>query len=603
MRRILHSMGDTLRTNWGGILLFEMIYRLFSTILIVETASHGIRFALKRAGFSYLTAKNALRFLCSPMTILVLLGLVLLILFLICLEMCVLYTAFQAGVVREKMSPVKMLVFGIKNLWELFQTGNKRVILLNINFFLLTQGWICIRLLGHVRPLSYLVAAAAGIKLVKILKWVLLAVLAAVAVSYLYVPVIATLRDISFREATEKGRKIFRRCWIQTLALLLCANGATILFYYGVQFLAKVIATLLVVLFANKSVELALILTISHEIEVVVLIVASVLGLFLNQGIMTFLLYRYQNPKYQWEIPPYHYQLPMKVRRLMTVLVVGALAVTGAVYAYDSVYTGAVKASSVISAAKITSHRGNSYEAPENTIPAIQAAIDNMSDYAEIDVQETKDGVVVVYHDATLRRITGDTGRLWEYTYEELLMKDFGKWYSDEFEGTQIPTLAQVLELCKGKINLNIELKANKMSDTLVDKVLALIEQYSMENQVVLSSTSYRYLREAKERQPSVKTGYILMAAYGYNFDDENIDFFSIRSSFVTQALVENAHGNGKEVHAWTVNTKSELSRLKRLQVDNIITDRPVLAREILYREKDTEGIWEFFKLALKTGK
>ena len=140
MRRILHSMGDTLRTNWGGSLLFEMIYRLFSTILIVETASHGIRFALKRAGFSYLTAKNALRFLCSPITILVLLGLVILILFLICLEMCVLYTAFQAGVVREKMSPVKMLVFGVKNLWELFQTGNKRVILLNINFFLLTQG-------------------------------------------------------------------------------------------------------------------------------------------------------------------------------------------------------------------------------------------------------------------------------------------------------------------------------------------------------------------------------------------------------------------------------------------------------------------------------
>ena len=78
MRRILHSMGDTLRTNWGGILLFEMIYRLFSTILIVETASHGTRFALEKAGFSYLTAKNALRFLASPITILVLLGLVLL---------------------------------------------------------------------------------------------------------------------------------------------------------------------------------------------------------------------------------------------------------------------------------------------------------------------------------------------------------------------------------------------------------------------------------------------------------------------------------------------------------------------------------------------
>ena len=59
----------------------------------------------------------------------------------------------------------------------------------------------------------------------------------------------------------------------------------------------------------------------------------------------------------------------------------------------------------------------------------------------------------------------------------------------------------------------------------------------------------------------------------------------------------------GKEVHAWTVNTKSELSRMKRLQVDNIITDRPVLAREILYRESDTESIFEFLKLALKVGR
>ena len=124
-----------------------------------------------------------------------------------------------------------------------------------------------------------------------------------------------------------------------------------------------------------------------------------------------------------------------------------------------------------------------------------------------------------------------------------------------------------------------------------------------MEAQVVLSSTSYRYLKEVKEQNPDIRTGYILTAAYGNYFEDENIDFFSIRSSFVTSSLVKSAHDFGKEVHAWTVNTKSELSRMKRLQVDNIITDRPVLAREILYRESDTESIFEFLKLALKVGR
>ncbi len=603
MRRILHSMGDTLRTNRGSILLFEIIYRIFTTGILLQAASHGVSFALKQAGFSYLTAKNAWRFLCSPMTLLIFAGLLLLGLFFICLEVCVLYATFQAGVVKEKMGPVQMLVFGLKNLIELFTTGNIRVIFLNMNFYVLTQGWIFIGLLSHVRPLDYLITAAAGLRFAKLVKWGLTAVSGVAALSYLYVPVIATLRDVGFRESTEKGRKIFRKSWLPALALLVCANGAAWLFYYAGQFLVKVIATVLVVLFADKSIELALILTISNGIDVVMLLLTSMLSVSLNLGILTFLLYRYQNKKYQWEIPPHHYHFPAKLRRVITAFVVLCLAVSGAVYVYDGIYTGAVKASAVISEAKITSHRGNSFAAPENTLPAIEEAINNLSDYVEIDVQETRDGVVVVYHDATLRRITGEKGQIWEYTYGELLLMDFGRWFSEDFAGTAIPTLAQVLEMCKGRININIELKANKMSDTLVGQVMDLVEEYDMENQVVVSSTSYRYLREVKERNPDIRTGYILMAAYGYNFEDENIDFFSIRSSFITNALVESAHNSGKEVHAWTVNTKVELSRLKRLRVDNIITDRPLLAREILYRESDTESMLEFFQLALKVKK
>ena len=233
-----------------------------------------------------------------------------------------------------------------------------------------------------------------------------------------------------------------------------------------------------------------------------------------------------------------------------------------------------------------------------NFIPAQHYMV--IADYVEIDVQETKDGVVVVYHDASLRRITGDAGRIWEYTYGELLLMDFGGWFSEEYAGTQIPTLEQVLELCRGRIAINIELKADRVSETLVEKTLELVELYGMEGQVVISSTDYGYLRQVKELKPDIPTGYILFAAYGRHFDDENIDFLSVRSDFITNTLVKSAHEAGKAVHAWTVNAEREITRMKHLQVDNIITDRPLLAREVLYREEGTEGILEFLKEALR---
>ena len=71
----------------------------------------------------------------------------------------------------------------------------------------------------------------------------------------------------------------------------------------------------------------------------------------------------------------------------------------------------------------------------------------------------------------------------------------------------------------------------------------------------------------------------------------------SIRSGFVTESLIKAAHEEGKSVHAWTVNGKKELERMRVLGVDNVITDVPILAREILYREEGTENLLEYLRL------
>ena len=78
----------------------------------------------------------------------------------------------------------------------------------------------------------------------------------------------------------------------------------------------------------------------------------------------------------------------------------------------------------------ITAHRGSSMAAPENTLAAIARAIEDGADYAEIDVQETADGTVVVIHDTDLKRITGLAEKIWDVTYDEVRELDFGSWFS-----------------------------------------------------------------------------------------------------------------------------------------------------------------------------
>lgn len=156
------------------------------------------------------------------------------------------------------------------------------------------------------------------------------------------------------------------------------------------------------------------------------------------------------------------------------------------------------------------------------------------------------------------------------------------------------------MEYCKGRISINIEIKDLGTGSTLPDKVVELIQKHQMKAQCVVTSVRFSYLSRIKELDSEIRTGYIISAAYGDYYSSDVIDFISLRSSFVSERLVEAAHERGKTVHAWTVNSKSEIERMKMLGVDNIITDYPVLVREIVYRQAATESLLEYLRLVFK---
>lgn len=249
----------------------------------------------------------------------------------------------------------------------------------------------------------------------------------------------------------------------------------------------------------------------------------------------------------------------------------------------------------------ITAHRGASEYAPENTMASIALAVEEGADYVELDVRLTADEVPVLLHDSTLSRTTGVSKAVEQVTYGELTAYDAGSSFSDNYAGEKIPSLEEVLKAYGGKIGFNIELK-DKKSRSLVHLVVALIEKYGVEESCVVTSMSYEQLEWVKEKNKTIKTGYILSMVYGDFYECRAADFLSIRSGFVTETVVKEAHALGKEVHAWTVNKENEFIRLKAIGIDNIITDKPAYAREIVQRSflAETLGAWATFFVSEK---
>jgi glycerophosphoryl diester phosphodiesterase len=226
---------------------------------------------------------------------------------------------------------------------------------------------------------------------------------------------------------------------------------------------------------------------------------------------------------------------------------------------------------------RVTAHRGHARAAPENTLSAMRKAIASGADYAEMDVQQTADGKVVLLHDRDLRRVAGLSRRLDELTYDEVRRLDVGSWFGPAFAGERVPTLAEVIRLCRGKIRLNIELKFFGPDRRLAQAVADIVREQDLESDCLVTSLSYDALLEAKQHNPRLRTGLIVAHALG-DVSRLDVDALSVRADFLSDDVLRAAHRLGREVHVWTVNDARQMARLMQRGVDNIITSDPDLA-------------------------
>ena len=203
---------------------------------------------------------------------------------------------------------------------------------------------------------------------------------------------------------------------------------------------------------------------------------------------------------------------------LLTAAVAGVTLATGlmAVYLYALPQDDALLTAVGGVTPLVTFHRGDCTVAPENTLPAFRSAILKGGDRIELDVQMTSDGVVVVTHDSNLKRCTGKNAKVYDLTYAEVAQLDAGRWFSSRFADTRIPTLEQVLQLCRGRIGLNVEIKPSAATPALEAETVRLLREYGFDSSnCVITSQSYETLHKVKVLAPEYPTGYILAFGRG----------------------------------------------------------------------------------------
>jgi glycerophosphoryl diester phosphodiesterase len=251
-------------------------------------------------------------------------------------------------------------------------------------------------------------------------------------------------------------------------------------------------------------------------------------------------------------------------------------------------------------------HRGASALAPENTIEAFRLAVEAGAGGLELDVHMTRDGHIVVIHDATVDRTTNGTGAISEMTLAELRGFDAGHTFSPDGgptlpyrgRGVRVPTLGEILEAFP-ELPVNIEIKAG--TPGIEETVLEVLREANAAGRVLVVSTPHAIVKRFRK----ISAGLISTGASRWE-----IEIFYISSRFhlerllrpaydalqvpllhrgipvVTPRFVRAAHSRGVRVDVWTINQADEMRRLLDLGVDVIMTDRPDTLAEVLSYNK-----------------
>ena len=271
----------------------------------------------------------------------------------------------------------------------------------------------------------------------------------------------------------------------------------------------------------------------------------------------------------------------------MILFLVGSTAVNGIQIYYSKIDTKILK----------IAHRGDVHGGVENSLEALESAKKKGADYAEMDIQLTRDNHFVVIHDYNLRRLTGRDARVRDLDLNEIRKLTISE---NGFE-SKIPTFEEYVKQAeKLKIKLLVELKpSGDEPENFAEMFVNKFRKLGVERKFKTMSLDLNLMRKIEKIAPEIETGFVIPLQFG-DFDDSKIDFYVIEDFSYRRHLALKAHKKHRKIFVWTLNTRSEISKYLQEPIDGIISDELEMINEIEKEDHSKESIFKAFIRILK---
>lgn len=607
MKKILKQTWKTIRYNIRSLLIFEAGYRAATFFLVMQLVRFFVDFSLKQQGFSYLTAENYKEFLQYPLSVVFLALVFLVILIFYFVEVAALLCGFVYSAKEKKLYAGDFFILGIKKTVSFFRHSKVSWLVCAACSGPFLAAYFLVREISYIQILEF--TARQIYKEIKspMLIYGFLGVLLLISFLFVFALPYCILEKKKNWQGFLSGMKLFRTHWKRILLDFCFLHVFMLLFILITYSVVMLILAAGVFFFKPEAVKISSIFIYSEYVNMALGIYAGGVQLI---GSIAFVYTVYTKfhiqPKDEEEHLFYkkmeqYFWYSKLGRRKAAGLLTALFVLLEGIYFGFLVINHDTTLSHLAADTEITAHRGGAWKAPENTISALQYTIDSGADYAEIDVQETKDGELILLHDDSLKRTAGVKKNVWDMTLKQVEKLDAGASFHKKFRGEKIPEFTEALKFCKGRLDLNIEIKYNGKNKGIVNKVVRAIKENHFEDHCVVTSMNYQFLKQIKKTAPEIRTGYIMTMTYGGVQGMEAADFFSVKHTYVDEKFVTQAHALGKEVYVWTVNYKGDAKRMLDMGVDNIITDDPIMVRKVQNRESGSStGYVELLKYAFR---
>jgi glycerophosphoryl diester phosphodiesterase len=583
----LQSAASQFRGCWRQLALTDIAWKIGAFVLLTPLVTILFRALLMMSGKAVLADQDILLFFVHPAGLLsgVLVGGLLLAI--LALEQAALMAVLDANQPGRPTDVVAALRFALAQAWPVLRLTARIVgaTLLAVAPFLAALGLTYVMLLGahdinyylKERPPVFLVALGIG----GVMVVTLTAVLLRLFTGWVYALPLVLFEDVSPARALRvsreraRGHRATLLAWIVGWALALAAVSA-----------AATSTTIWVArVFVPRAVDSVALLSLAVGATLLawaaVNLAVNLLGTT-TVALVLFTLYRQLTgqgdvdasriTRFERASSGSRFTLPR--RRLVRWAVAGLLA---------SVAIGAiaVHTARLEDTGQVVAHRGSSKAAPENTMAAFRQAIADGADWIELDVQETADGEVVVFHDSDFMRMAGVGLKIWDATLADLRKVDIGSRFSPAFRDERVPTLGEVLDACTGKAGVVIELKTYGHGQQLEERVARIVDARGMATHIAVMSLDLDAVRKMKSLRPDWKVG-LLMSVSAGNLQNSGADFLAVNAAFTDRRFVRSAHRRGTKVYVWTVDDASTMSAMMGRGVDGVITNKPALAKAVL---------------------